>query len=80
MSLVRLRYSLRGPARLVSALSRCSLQPTYDVLHLGGEIDVMMDHLPAPCFSAIDICDATLELSPLTGHSCLNAFRAYRVG
>ena len=54
-------------ARLVSTLSQCRLQPAYDVLHLGGEINVMMHHLPAPCFSAIDIRDATLELPPLTG-------------
>ena len=42
--------------------------------------DVMMHHLPAPCFSAIDIRDATLELPPLTGEGCLDAFRTYRVG
>jgi hypothetical protein len=39
----------------------------------------MMDHLPAPCFSAIDIRDATLELPPLTGEGCLDAFHTYRV-
>ena len=66
--------------RLVSTLSRCRLQPAYDVLHLGGEINVMMHDLPAPCFSAINIRDATLEPPPLTGEGCLDAFRAYRVG
>ena len=35
-------------------LSRCRLQPAYDVLHQRGEINVIMHHLPAPCFSAID--------------------------
>ena len=71
---------IRKARRLVSTLSRGRLQPAYDVLHLGGEINVMMHHLPAPCFSAIDIRDATIELPPLTGESCLDAFRAYRVG
>jgi hypothetical protein len=42
----------------------------------------MMHHLPAPCFSATDIGDATLQLPPLTGAGCLSrqrelAFQAY---
>ena len=41
---------------------------------------MMMHHLPAPCFSAIDIRDATLELHLLTGKGYLDAFRTYRVG
>jgi hypothetical protein len=56
------------------------LQPAEDVLHLWGEINVMVHHLPAPCFSAIDIRDAKLELHLLTAEGYLAAFHAYRVG
>jgi hypothetical protein len=40
----------------------------------------MMHHLPASCFSAIDIGDAMLVLHLLTGEGYLDVFRTYRVG
>ena len=40
----------------------------------------MMRRLSAPCFSAIDIGDAKLELHLLTGEGYLGAFHACRVG
>jgi hypothetical protein len=66
--------------RLLPSLSRWGLQSAEDVLHLWGEINVMMHHLPAPCFPAIDIRDAKLELHLLTREGYLDAFRTYRVG
>jgi hypothetical protein len=74
------RLLLGKSARLGSSLSWRRLRPAYDVLHLRGEINVMMHHLPAPCFSAIDIRDAILELHLLTAEGCLGAFRTDRVG
>jgi hypothetical protein len=56
-------------ADLFSSYRDTACNPAYDVLHLGGEIDVMMDHLPGSCFSAIDIRDATPRTAPLVGHS-----------
>ena len=56
------------------------VQSAEDVLYFRGEISVMMHHLPAPCFAAIDIRDAKLELHLLTGEDYLDAFRSYRVG
>lgn len=70
----------RIAALLVLSLSRWRLQPAEDLLQLWGEISVMMHHLPAPFFSAIDIRDAVLELHLLTGEGYLDAFRTYRVG
>jgi hypothetical protein len=60
------RWAARA-ARLVLSVCRWRLQPAEDVLHLWGEINVIMHHLPAPCFSAIDIREAKLELHLLTG-------------
>ena len=40
----------------------------------------MMRRLSAPCFSAIDIRDAKIELHLPTGEGYLGAFHAYRVG
>jgi len=53
------------------------LQPAQDILHLWGEINVMIRRLSALCFSAIDIRDAKLELHLLTGEDYLGAFHAY---
>src|SRR5205085_2609707 len=56
------------------------LHPTKYRLQLGGGVGVVVDDLPSPSFSTIDIGGAPFSLHLLSSEFALEALRADRVG